>query len=144
MSRVFSTMPRTFSELGQGGTVVVAAGAGDELQEVRAVLGVDHPRELGAIQMLHLVAEHALDRRAHVSHGGVRLHDHDHVRRVLHERAEAGLALLAQEVLRQRGALQRERDLRGEGLDAVGRRTLERDRAADGEHRGQLTLQEQR
>ena len=52
--------------------------------------------------------------------GRVELDDGHDVRRVLHERGEPRLALLQQQVLGQRGALQRQRHLRGQGAERVG------------------------
>ena len=66
------------------------------------------------IDVLGRVAEDALDRRALVDDGGVGVEHGDEVAGVLHERAEARLALAAVDLLGQRRALERERDLRGQ------------------------------
>ena len=71
----------------------------------------EQPVELRALDLVGAVAEHALDRGALVGDAPVRVEHGDQVARMGDERAEARLALPAVEVLRERCAFDRQRDL---------------------------------
>ena len=71
--------------------------------------------------------------------------DHeDHVGRVLDQRAQVRLALGAQHALGQRGALERETDLRGEHLEAVSRRIRRGRGVQQDDGAGELPLRQDR
>ncbi len=141
MSRVLSTIPRTFGSCsrlvrrvsvamyvpsdGAGGTrrarvSLAVADRREERQDPRLVVLVDQVDEARALELPGVGAEHPRRRRARVADHGGRLDDGHDVRRVLDERREPRLALTQQQVLGQGRALERERDLRGERPEAVG------------------------
>ena len=121
-----------------------AARGGQELEDRRLVVGVDQARELGPLDLRGVVAEHAFHRRADVAHGRIGVDHHHDVGRVLDERSEPRLRLLAEEVLGQRGAVERERDLRGQGLQRVAVLPRQGHLAPDHQQAAELFLHEQR
>ena len=124
---------RALDHVGLGAAADVGlADAGDDLREPRPVGRREQPGELAALDLVGAVAEHALDRRALVGDDAVGVEDGDEVARVGDERAEPRLALATVEVLRQRGALDGERDLRGERLERVDELARDRSRASRG------------
>ena len=111
---------RALDHVGLGAAADVGlADAREDLRQPRLVRRSEQLRELRAFHLVDAVAEHALDRRALVRHGAVRVEHGDQVARVRDERAEARLAPPAVEVLGQRRSLDGERDLGGERLERV-------------------------
>jgi hypothetical protein len=119
-------------------------GRREELQDLGLVVGMDEAGELGPLQLRGVVAEHAFHRRAHVAHGRVDVDHHDDVGGVLDERAEAGLRLLAEQVLGQGGTVQRQRHLRGQSLQRVLVRARQDGLTPDHQEASELILHEQR
>ena len=94
------------AELDEPGVSLGLAERREEGERAHHVVGVDQVRELRAFERFRCEAEHAMRRRARVPDRRVELeHGHD-VRGVLHQRGEPSLALLAQQVFGERGALQ--------------------------------------
>ena len=95
------------------------------------VLGVHERHELAALERRRRVAEDDR-RRARVADRAVAVEQDDDVGGVLHERREPGLALAGDELLGERRALERERDLRRQGFETgvrgLGHRGFRRDR----------------
>ena len=99
------------------GTGVGLLGLGRQHRQQPPSLVVVHQVvEAGADHLVGGVAQHAFDRRALVEHRAVGRDHGDQVARARHQRAEAGLALTAMQILRQRSALERQRDAGRERL----------------------------
>ena len=132
------------AKLVDAGQPLVLAHRGEERHGRSPVLGGDQVGEPHAFELVRIVAEDARGRRARVLDLGVGLDDHDEVRGVLHERGEPRLALLHQEVLGQRRALERQRHLRGQRLEGLA--DLARQLAGHAHHEdpAQLVAGEQR
>ena len=90
---------------------------GHALREPVAVAGDGEAVEALTHQLLRLVAEDALARRALVGDGGVGVEHRDEVARVAYERREPGLAAAPVHFLAQHGAVERERDLAGQRVE---------------------------
>ena len=122
-----------------------ARAVGQQAQQAAVLVGGQQAVEAGADHVLRGVAEDALDRRALVDDGGVGVEHGDEVAGVLDERAEARLALAAVDLLGQRRALERKRDLRGQraqrALQRAAQRTRGRRRAADDEQAARVAAQ---
>ena len=110
------------AELDEAGVPLGIADRRQELQHPGHVVGVDQVGEPRALDCARVEAEHPSRRRARVGHGRVGVDHADHVGRVAHERGEARLALLDQQVLGERGGLEREGDLRRQRAQGVGDR----------------------
>ena len=92
------------AELDEPRVPLGVADGREELQHAGHVVGVDQVAESRALDLRRIEAEHARRRRARVRHGGVGLEHADDVGGVAHERGEASLALLDQQILGERGA----------------------------------------
>jgi len=90
-----------------------------EGQPLVAVVRVEQIEGVGGLPLLRPVAEHAGDRRAGVADGPVGRDDRDHVRRVLHQGAEALLAAARVEGLGEVGPVEGQRDLGGQDRQPV-------------------------
>jgi len=120
------------------------AAVHQELQDAGPVLGMDERGQLGPFELGRGVPEDPFGRWADVSHGRVRVDHHHHVGGVLHEGGEPSFALTAQEVLRQRGAVQREGSLRRQRLERITGRPGHRGRVGQDEEPSELILHEHR
>src|SRR6185503_1543402 len=103
----------------RAGGAVVGGGVVEQVQQAALLALRQQAREAGADDLVGRVAEHPLDGRALVDDPRVGVEHGDEVARGADERAEARLARAAVDLLRQRGALERERDLGGERAQAV-------------------------
>ena len=123
----------------------VGGAVGQQVQQAALLVGVQQAVEARADHVLGGVAEDALDRRALVDDRGVGVEDRDEVAGVLDERAEARLALAAVDLLGQRRALERERDLRGQRAQRTvlraAQRARGRRRAADDEQAARVAAE---
>ena len=123
----------------------VRRAVGQQAQQAAVLLGGQEAVEAGPDHVGRGVAEDALDRGALVDDRGVGVEHGDEVAGVLDERAEARLALAAVDLLGQRGALERERDLRGQrpqrALLRAAQRARGRRRAADDEQPARVAAQ---
>ena len=115
-------VPMLQAELQERGVALAVADRRQERQHTRLVVLVDQVDEPRALELLGFGAEQARRGRARVADHGGRLDDRHDVGGVLDERREPRLALAEQQVLGERRALERERDLRGERPEAVGDR----------------------
>ncbi len=97
------------------------AHLGEEPAELLGVLVLEELGQPPSDELVLAVAEHALDRRRVVADRQVGREQGDDVARVLDERAEPLGALALVEIRREIGALERQRDLRSECLDALPR-----------------------
>jgi hypothetical protein len=110
-------------ELEQAGVSIPFTRSHEEGKGEGLVLGVDEIGEPRPLQPVGLVAQYSRGRGARVADRRIGVDHGDHVAGVLHERGESRLALLDQQVLGERGALEGEGDLQSEGLDAVRNRS---------------------
>ena len=119
VQRVAVAVAQRAVEDGGAGGAVVGGRVVEEVQEAALLALREQAREARADDLVGRVAEDALDGRALVDDPCVGVEHGDEVARRADERAEARLARAAVDLLGQRGALERERDLGGERAQAV-------------------------